>query len=306
MHLYLRSSRSSSLPTPHDTRQTGLDTTHSAEILSPLLPPGRPRSRPPARCLPHSRRRLLPIDSEIHSPVASSSPSTSRISAPSKTPSRPRTDPSSLREPISGLRPVCRSGFWSIGLSPTCPFLCCPIRSIVWPSLRPRLRPSAHPGRQQAPGLGTVPEPAAGLRAARNDEIRSPPYPLAHKHRIAPHLIAFAPGRPQWLARHYHTSCAPTLPCLSSTPYPNPNGTSHTPAQRTLYPPRHLETTHTQHLPASRPQHLALPTRLLSLPLPHLPVLLRRQEGALLPVPPPTRRPAAMPLTPAFINVPTV
>lgn len=152
---------------------------------SPLLPTARPRSRPPARRLPHSRRSLLPIAPEIHSPVASSIAEHSRISArPPRHTGPEGTHPASESQSQARARlPIRLVVHWPQPY----PVLCCPIRSIVWPSFRLRL--CAHPGRQQAPGLGTVPEPDSGLRAARttrHDRRRIHP----HEHRTASHGTA--------------------------------------------------------------------------------------------------------------------
>lgn len=152
---------------------------------SPLLPPARPRSRPPGRCLPHSRRSLLPIDPEIHSPVASSIAEHSRISArPPRHTGPEGTHPASESQSQARARlPIRPVVHWPQPY----PVLCCPIRSIVCPSFRLRL--CAHPGRQQAPGLGTVPEPDSGLRAAgttRYDRRRI----HSRQDRTAPHRTA--------------------------------------------------------------------------------------------------------------------
>lgn len=201
--------------------------------------------------------------------------------------------------------PVCRSGLWSIGLSP---ILCCAVlphplhRLAVFPS--PSLCP---PGTSAGARSRYRAGARLGTEGSTYDETRPPPYPPTRApHGIAPHRTASASGRPQWPARRSRTSCTPTLPCpISSTRNPHLNAMSHTAAQRILCPPHHLGTTHIQPLPVSRPQHLALPTRRPSPPLPPLPVLLQPRVGAPLPVPLPTRRPAAMPPTPAFTSVPT-
>lgn len=137
MHLYLGGSRSSTLA---PRRSTGLDRARldltrlelDAQCWNPrapLLPAARPRSRLPARCLPHSRRRLLPIDPEIHSPVASSSPSTSRISARPPRPAcseEPRSASESQFQAPARL-PIRLVVQLASALS--CPVLSCPVLS---------------------------------------------------------------------------------------------------------------------------------------------------------------------------------
>lgn len=162
------------------------NTWHSAAI-SPLLPAARPRSRPPARCLPHSRRRLLPIDPEIHSPVASSSPGTSRISRLQRRPTAPEGTHSPSESQSQGSGPSADQACWSVGLSPIlfCAAPSAPSFGRLCASVS-RLRPSARPGPQQAPGLGTDPEPASGLRAARTTRYCR----RTHSHIRAPYCTA--------------------------------------------------------------------------------------------------------------------
>lgn len=275
---------------------------------SPLLPPAaRPRSRPPARCLPHSRRSLLlPIAPEIHSPVASSIAEPSRISARPLRPTGPEGTHTASESQSQGAGPSADHACGQLSLSPilSCPALSHPLHRIAVPP-SPCLCPPRNLSRRQL----SVPcrSPTRGLKAARTARFDGRQYPHTYApHGITPHLVACASGRPQWPARHSHTSCTPTLPCPTSTRSPNLSGTSHTPAQRILCPPRRLGTTHTQPLPVSRQQHLAPPIPRPLPPLPPLPVLLRRQAGAPLPVLLPTRRPAAMPPTPASTSAPTV
>lgn len=165
MHLYLRSSRSSTYAPRLSTNwAAGFDTTHSAEIFC-LITARPPCSRPPARCLPHSRRRLLPIAPEIHSPVASSSPSNSRISARQTRPTGPEGTHSASESQSQGSGPSADQAFGPLASALSFPVLPHPLHRLG--ASAPPSPSSAHPGRQQAPGLGTVPEPASGLRAAR-------------------------------------------------------------------------------------------------------------------------------------------